>query len=282
MRRLIRRLANGVRRRAANPALLATGTLESELARRLERMPARKAASLVERLVVNSPRLRRHVATVAEFTEPMDYERAQIRLHVSSDAIGNRLRAATKEPFTVDWLDSSFGPGEVLYDIGANVGPYTLIAAKLGGRVVAFEPSPTSYADLCRNAALNDAEVIALPFALWDETRLVDFAFRTLRPGDAQHRVVDGGGGTPIVAARLDDLVREYDLPPATHVKLDVDGGEAAVIRGGPGTFGRCRTVIVEGDDPEVMDLLIGHGLHITERHERDSPGAPVYLTFAR
>src|SRR5579872_3231912 len=60
----------------------------------------------------------------------LDYAASRIRLLVSSSEIGVRLRSVEKEPFTVEWIEQSLRPGEVFYDIGANVGAYSLIAAR--------------------------------------------------------------------------------------------------------------------------------------------------------
>ena len=72
------------------------------------------------------------------------------------------------------WIEGFVGPGDVFYDIGANVGAYSLIAARATAnraRILAFEPVPSSFLDLSRNVALNACadSVVALPFALWSE-----------------------------------------------------------------------------------------------------------------
>ena len=65
---------------------------------------------------------------------------------------------ATKEPDTLAWIDGFLKPGDVFYDVGANIGQYALYAAKrLGGqcRVLAFEPEALNYAKLNTNIVLN-------------------------------------------------------------------------------------------------------------------------------
>src|SRR5690348_17425764 len=114
-------------------------------------------------------------------TATLDYDPHPIRLLVSSREIGLRLVSAEKEPFTVEWLERSLEPGQVFYDIGANVGAYSLIAAKTTAnraRIFAFEPSPASFLDLCRNVSLNGCaeSVVPLPLALWSRTELLMLA----------------------------------------------------------------------------------------------------------
>ena len=116
----------------------------------------------------------------------------------------------------------------VLYDIGACVGSYALIAAHLGHNVVAFEPSFANYARLCENVILNDLghKVIALCVALGNV------------PGPAvmQQEVVPGysGGSKKMLTQQLPLalIVQTFGLPQPTHIKLDVDGGEVLVLQG--------------------------------------------------
>ena len=65
----------------------------------------------------------------------------------------------TKEPDTIEWIDSFFREGDVIYDIGANIGQYSLYAAKkLKGncRILAFEPEALNYSKLNKNIVLNN------------------------------------------------------------------------------------------------------------------------------
>ncbi len=79
----------------------------------------------------------------------------------------------TKEPETIAWIDS-IPAGEVLWDVGANVGIYSLYAAKRGLPVQSFEPGSGNYYMLCRNIELNNlsSSVHAYCLAFNDFTRL--------------------------------------------------------------------------------------------------------------
>src|SRR5215210_5569231 len=94
--------------------------------------------------------LRRGIAEV-------DYPGARIRIRADTEEIVHlRLRPAAKEPWTVEWIEQNLRDGDVLWDIGANVGVYSLIAAKVasGARVVAVEPGYATFASLCDNVLL--------------------------------------------------------------------------------------------------------------------------------
>src|SRR5882757_3510129 len=70
---------------------------------------------------------------------------------------------ATKEVDTIAWL-SKMQSGEVLFDVGANMGQYSLIAAKKGLTVYAIEPESQNFALLCRNIAVNKMGELVKPF----------------------------------------------------------------------------------------------------------------------
>ena len=57
-------------------------------------------------------------------------------------------RLFSKEPDTIHWINEIMQPGDILYDIGANIGTYSLYAASRNIEVYAFEPESTSYAIL--------------------------------------------------------------------------------------------------------------------------------------
>src|SRR5665811_148010 len=75
----------------------------------------------------------------------------------------------TKEPDTIRWIDS-FQLGTTLWDIGANVGVFSLYAATRSLRVLAFEPAPANYYLLVKNTEINQLSdrISAIPLALSD------------------------------------------------------------------------------------------------------------------
>lgn len=149
-----------------------------------------------------------------------------------------------KEPVTIQWI-SEFAPSDVLVDIGANVGMYSLWAAKTrGARVYAFEPEAQNYALLNRNIALNSAgdQVKAYCLALSDQAGYSELHLSALQPGgschslgervDFKHEPMTPAYSQACIAARLDDLVAEGVVPTPAHIKIDVDGFEPKVIAG--------------------------------------------------
>jgi FkbM family methyltransferase len=260
-------------------------------------------AALIDRL---------HVETVGSLMEKLpplhslDYAARPIQLLVSSSEIGVRLRSVEKEPFTVEWIEQSLRPGEVFYDIGANVGAYSLIAAKAtgnGARIYAFEPSPSSFLDLFRNAVLNGCaeSIVALPFALWTDNELLSLSSAPPVAGSAGHLISrrdDEPDASAVVGIRLDDLVERFGLPVPTHAKIDTDGYELRVLQGAERTLARpeWKSIIIELDrvetsrNREIRETLAAAGFDASREHPRvASPGFPhpegrpdVYWTFSR
>ena len=151
----------------------------------------------------------------------LDYEGAEILLGVPSKSAQARLRGCAKEPWTVQWIEDWIRPDEVLYDIGANVGAYSLVAAlspAVRARVVALEPGYPTFAALSDNVVRNGAQdrVTALPVALGRSTTLEILHLRTLDAGAALHTLGghEGPSGAayrqPVMTFRLDDLVERF------------------------------------------------------------------------
>lgn len=218
---------------------------------------------------------------------PLDHPSADLHLQVTSEIeIKYRLRSCEKEPETVEWLEQTFRAGDVLYDVGANVGAYSLLAARIGNgraKVFAFEPGYRTFANLSDNIrtnALND-EVTALPIALSSRTGLAEFRYASLSAGGASHpglRGVDRVGDTSdtsvgVMCATLDDLVELLELPLATHLKIDVDGAELEVLFGAKQVL-ECLTlrfVMIEIDGrwdngSSIDGALVGTGFRLIRR----------------
>lgn len=192
-----------------------------------------------------------------------------------------RAGACAKEPETVDWLERVLGAkeGQVLYDVGACSGSYSLIAAKLRAKVVAFEPSALNWRQLCRNAALNRADITALPVALGAETTLSTLALSSDLSGAAGHALVGSAPitlGHSVMVWRLDDLLRTFpDLPKPTAMKVDTDGSEIAVLQGAPETLAHVQSLMIEvrGATREAIgQTLMRFGFEERSDHKRIAP----------
>ena len=216
-------------------------------------------------------------------------EHGNIRICLTVPNWINKYRATTfseKEPETLAWIDS-FERESVLWDVGANVGLYSIYAAKKRKcSVIAFEPSVFNLEILARNLFLNDVKewVTIAPIALND----------VLGPNFMRLTSTDWGGscstfdknvgwdGQPIrqvftyktLGATLDQGVELFGLPPPSYIKMDVDGIEHFILAGGEKLLRNVESVLVEIND-EFIDqgektarILTDSGLLLSDKRQ--------------
>jgi FkbM family methyltransferase len=163
--------------------------------------------------------------------------------------------------------------GSVVYDAGANLGFFTLLAARLTGprgRVEAFEPLPSSAAAVRANAALNGfAQVHVHQAALGRETGRGEF-LAVAEPSQShlgdRGRHPDTRDVLEVDVLALDDLVGSRGHPPPDVLKIDVEGSEIAVLEGARDVLRSHAPAIVcelHETNREVHDLLVELGYEI-------------------
>jgi len=207
----------------------------------------------------------------------LDYDKAEIHMYAeSTQEIMMRLHSCKKEPETISWIED-FKPQSMFYDVGANTGAYSLVAASQGHRVVAFEPAAPNYHRLVQHVILNKLPVICFPVVLADESDIVDFSYASLEPGAALHSISDEGIHVPVPAFALDDLMKLIpSLPLPDYVKIDTDGYEFEVIWGARKALKAAKSVLVEMDGEiskhaDIGPLLTDLGFGVKSRHPHDS-----------
>lgn len=194
----------------------------------------------------------------------------------------------TKEPETLSWIDT-FSQGDLFYDVGANVGVFSLYAAlHRGCQVYAFEPEAKNYACLNKNIYLNKLgrQVRALNIALHDLTTIQFLNLHDLESGSALHSIgepIDWRGRRfepkfeqAVLAFGLDDFIDRFGVPVPNHIKLDVDGNENKIIRGGKRTFSNpaMKSLLIEinENDRALHELIESCGLRLEHKTLASSP----------
>jgi FkbM family methyltransferase len=151
----------------------------------------------------------------------------------------------------------SDNPNDIFFDIGANIGSYSLIVSETKAKVVAFEPHPTSFKQLETNIKINGYQnITAINMAISDhfgEERFTDFTENTLNH-------LDKIGPVKVKCLTLDSFLEEY---PNNQLiaKIDVEGSEFAVLKGFTNNIKRCRLLLVEhGNRSEIVEFLNHRG----------------------
>ena len=170
-------------------------------------------------------------------------------------------------------------PGNTVWDIGANVGLYAVASARAAGStgtVVAFEPIPLNLDFLRRHKDLNRLDnLTVVEAAVFDRSGALHMQF-----GDSPSEFhVSDEGAIEVDAIDLDTWSRASAGGAPDIVKIDVEGAEAAVLRGGHDVFSRHRPLVylaLHGDEPRerCQAMLQSWGYRLTPLDGADDPSA--------
>lgn len=175
----------------------------------------------------------------------------------------------SKEPDTVAWI-RSLPKGDVFWDVGANIGLYTMLAVKQGLCVFAFEPEAQNFALLIRNLAMNKMgrdKCIAFPFCISDGQFVDTLRLSSLQAGGSCHSFAsdlnfkmqkkEWAYEQGSVGFSIDSLVFEIGVPKPDHIKVDVDGFENKVVYGAARTLESVKSILIEMDSANEEHMKI-------------------------
>jgi FkbM family methyltransferase len=172
----------------------------------------------------------------------------------------------TKEPGTIQWIDENVRPRNVVYDIGANLGLYTLYAARKDVIVYAFEPNKVNFSTLLENAAnnkmLHNIKPISIPLS--DTKGLDTLYYKSLACGGSMNQLGNQDNiykdeykpsfGELVYSTTIDDLIAGGIHRP-NHIKIDVDGNELKILHG-------MKNLLLSDKRPETIQVEINKGFH--------------------
>jgi FkbM family methyltransferase len=223
----------------------------------------------VEELVsyfIGSPEwISRGLYRAADSTHLERVETADVSLYIirSDPVVGRELLVSgAYEPHVTSHLRACLPTGGVFVDVGANVGYYTLLAARLmgpTGRVIAFEPNPDSLKVLLLNTLSAGDAIRVYPFAASDREgflslmRIVSIT-STKRVAEAELRYPSDV--SLAYAVRLDAILQ--DEARVDVLKCDVDGHDYLAIRGGLGMLARTLPVVFTEFNPGTLFSFSG------------------------
>jgi FkbM family methyltransferase len=204
---------------------------------------------------------------------------------------------STKEPETLEWIDS-IPQGSVLWDIGANVGLYSCYAAKARGcQVFAFEPSVFNLEQLARNIFLNKMtkQVVIIPLPLSENLSFNTLNMSSTDWGASRSTFGEDYGydGQPLdkifefqtVSLSMMDAVELLKTPQPDYIKMDVDGIEHLILKGGSTLLQNIKGILIEIDEGfeqqsvDSTQRLRNAGLELKEKRQSDMFKDSAYTT---
>ncbi|HMK29360.1 MAG TPA: FkbM family methyltransferase [Terriglobales bacterium] len=177
-------------------------------------------------------------------------------------------------------LDTLLEPEMCFFDVGANIGYFSLFAARRCRQVFAFDPAPPLYRQLQSNVALNpDLNIRVFDLAVSDQCGSVEFyvaagagnsGLSSLHPRDNSVRI-------SAQAATLDAFMAEHQIPHVHVMKVDVEGAEDVVFRGGATLLASGAPDIVFESLPSSRagEILMEFGYQIYEFRDQRPYQAP-------
>jgi len=160
--------------------------------------------------------------------------------------------AGVHEPSTSGWF--TVESGEVVVDVGAHIGRYTLVAAKRAAKVLSIEPDPDNFALLTANVRLNGfSNVVALEVAVGNSAGAGTLyqgdhaSTRSLNPEwAARAGELPPVRSTPVRVETLDRLAENHGIGAVDWLKVDVEGSEVPALEGGVDLLSRTRRLLLE------------------------------------
>ena len=166
------------------------------------------------------------------------------------------------ERFSLKWVREYVCSGMVCFDIGANIGYYTLHLGRIvrsQGHVFAFEPTTWAFQKLQRNLSLNNPDNITIErLGLSDSEKigkpLEDFAFQASWPIDKNLQRNVASKDTANFTT-LDNYIKKNLIESLDFIKIDVDGYEERILKGGKSTITSFRPFILMEICPHALNL---------------------------
>jgi FkbM family methyltransferase len=166
-------------------------------------------------------------------------------------------------------------PGDVVLDVGANVGTDTRTALRAGaGLVVAIEPEPVSLECFRRNlsAEIRENRVIVVPKGAWDKEDTLTLHVDPADAGGSSFLWQKTGPSIKVPLTTIDRIVADLKLPKVDLIKMDIEGAEKNALLGAAETIRRFhpRLAIVLEHNTDDVDVLpavarqIWSGYHVT------------------
>ena len=210
-----------------------------------------RALARLQRNALLATATAQHTVAVPDLSGTVEVETTFARLLLDeADQVVTPALVATSgwEPGETALLGARIKPAMTVLDIGAHVGYFTCLAARLvgpRGLVIALEPNPRNFDLLAANVWRNGfTNVVCFPWAAGPEHGFADLFLSATNGGD--HRLYGSDERRDVVRVRVAALdAIEALRPPVDVVKIDVQGAEEGVVRGMRSLLSRSPDVLV-------------------------------------
>ena len=187
----------------------------------------------------------------------------------------------TKEPETIEWIQN-MKKNSIFYDVGSNIGLYSIISALLNSKkVVAFEPSFFNLQILSKNIYANKLteKIIIVPISLDSKINEGLFNFNSIEEGAALssfdtnqnlklNKKINFNYNT--ISLTLDEFFKNFNYLKPDYLKIDVDGIETQILKGGSVVLENVQSVLVESnslaDENEIKKIMDFFKLKLIEK----------------
>jgi FkbM family methyltransferase len=198
----------------------------------------------------------------------------------------------TYKPLEIELLEREIKKGDIVLDIGAHIGSYTLITSKLvgeNGRIYSFEPDPNNFALLRKNVVINGCKNVTLvQKAVSNKSGKIRLHLNEDNIGD--HRIYnsqDGRRSIEVESVQLDDYFGGQDVN-ISFIKMDIQGAEGWALEGMHGLLGRNKNVKILTEfwpfgleksgfgAKKYIDQLVKYGFKLYQLNEGEKKIEPV------
>ena len=196
----------------------------------------------------------------------IDYKRKLLIACDNLRELETRANSCKKEPELINWLEiNNNKEKQILWDIGSNVGAYSLVAATMGYKVLSFEPAYQNYFKLHENISLNklDEQIEAFCISFGDKLQtgnfnIFDTSFGTSKGNynaDNYYQLnLKKISQKKTLVFSIDSFIKIFNLPEPSLIKIDVDGGEFEILKGAATLLEHgksLKSLLVEFDEDE-------------------------------
>ena len=221
--------------------------------------------------------------------ETINLKNSQIKLYETNSITKYRNDTFfTKEPETLEWINS-FKTNENFWDVGANVGLYSIYAAKIAScKVIAFEPSVFNLELLAKNIYKNSLhhKISIFPFSLSNKILISTFRNTSVAHGAAlstlenknlkKKQILDDECSYQIPTLTLDSIIDTFKVEPPKYLKIDVDGFEYEILMGSSSILAHITSILVEIDQRQrtkskkIFSILKTHNFRLAKEGSKE------------